>query len=45
MGRERSKDKPPKLPPRDNPNSIYGPNNIPKVIITNKMLPISDIVA
>ena len=27
--RERSKDKPPKLPPRD--NSIYGPHNIPKV--------------
>lgn len=26
--RERSKDKPPKLPPRD--NSIYGPNHIPK---------------
>ena len=26
--RERSKDKPPKLPPRD---SIYGPQNIPKV--------------
>lgn len=26
--RERSKDKPPKLPPRD--NSIYGPHNIPK---------------
>ena len=26
--RERSKDKPPKLPPRD---SIYGPHNIPKV--------------
>jgi len=27
-GRERSKDKPPKLPPRD--NAIYGPNHIPK---------------
>ena len=27
--RSASKDKPPKLPPRD--NSIYGPNHIPKV--------------
>ena len=33
--RERSKDKPPKLPPRDSIYGPHGPHNIPKATVTS----------
>ena len=35
--RERSKDKPPKLPPRDSIYGPHGPHNIPKVSISSSI--------